>query len=1103
VVHKFKMPAKNRKRWRPTMREFKKMVALVAKEVPAGSVTDIFHLIRRRCPDWAVTPHRVRKALISIQNSSSKKNSGKPNWTGAASSGETLARAYPHDVVELRSHAARSRNAQWQWRGQVLRVAGYDDGETADDEFQVPAGHCSVFWLGRGLEQTPNVLAKESSLRVVDRPWVLGDRVARLDDPRSLGTIVGVRCNLRLSRGETLSPEVPAQSVRAVGGFRAEDWVASEASRWVGKIEEAVFRVEVELCSSKSESRVRGRGRQKPPVCVFQVSSEGLQGLEPVIGDDVTPQELSPHFPGQRVRAPARLWRQAEWIRGGLGRRSPRRGIAICGVVSSVECSLLAVRWLAGSVRDSLPPDEWVGPEVLRTLGVSNSSESWAIGDHVLSGSCGSASVSSNIRSASAVVVESRSVVDVRWADGSVEEGVHSLNLCPRPHVSAHDFLPHDYVSRSSDDATAGPPGSIPGAAPAEVPVAASPVPAQASSGGNPTMNQEDSYGYYEAQQDPDNMNADSDQMYAGYSAAGGAPGGTVEDSAARAEEILPSDFPVGPQAEVQLGVLESVNLQARTAVVKWAAPSRAPAGSGGETEEVSVFELVDHPQVDVRLGDTVLIPHAQDARWAGRVCSLRATGDAFVELLDGTSEWHDVRRLVVVDDGASDSGEDEGDDGIESGDDEGMASEASEAGSSLTQISEGDAEEDEQSPQATSGRRDLISAAVAGAWSQLEQAVEALRRPTQGPWMCSSSASAQPSNQARTDAPAELAATLPVASMECGGTEEEADEVIGGSSSSSASAAAASASEVLPFDMCAEDVEPLDHHFLKQESPGTRALMIAVRREMVVLKKGLLEGSEGVPAPIIVRTFSSRSDLFRAMVVGPPGTPYANVPFFFDFALPPEYPRGPPSAFFHAHYVGNERLNPNLYVDGKVCLSLLGTWSGPSWDPQRSTMLQVLVSLQGLVLVEEPYFNEPGHECDTGTEQGKQASALYNEHARILALRAALNVAQNPPCGFGEIVAKFFERFGPKLVQECEEALQEPHADKSSEGFRKVLAKSLLPRLRERWGSSSTPALAASSGSAASASASSAAPAAAPESSASPTSATSASSASTKSMSL
>lgn len=48
-----------------------------------------------------------------------------------------------------------------------------------------------------------------------------------------------------------------------------------------------------------------------------------------------------------------------------------------------------------------------------------------------------------------------------------------------------------------------------------------------------------------------------------------------------------------------------------------------------------------------------------------------------------------------------------------------------------------------------------------------------------------------------------------------------------------------------------------------------------------------------------------------------------------------------------------------NLYEEGKVCLSLLGTWQGDKhevWSAQRSSILQALISVQGLVLVKEPY---------------------------------------------------------------------------------------------------------------------------------------------------
>ena len=35
------------------------------------------------------------------------------------------------------------------------------------------------------------------------------------------------------------------------------------------------------------------------------------------------------------------------------------------------------------------------------------------------------------------------------------------------------------------------------------------------------------------------------------------------------------------------------------------------------------------------------------------------------------------------------------------------------------------------------------------------------------------------------------------------------------------------------------------------------------------------------------------------------------------------------------------------------MCLSLLGTWAGPGWVPGTSTLSQVLLSIQGQILVE------------------------------------------------------------------------------------------------------------------------------------------------------
>jgi ubiquitin-protein ligase len=99
-------------------------------------------------------------------------------------------------------------------------------------------------------------------------------------------------------------------------------------------------------------------------------------------------------------------------------------------------------------------------------------------------------------------------------------------------------------------------------------------------------------------------------------------------------------------------------------------------------------------------------------------------------------------------------------------------------------------------------------------------------------------------------------------------------------------------------------------------------------------------------------------------MISGPVDTPYSNGLFLFDAYFPESYPNMAPKINLNTTGKGSVRFNPNLYNCGKVCLSLLGTWPGrpeESWNAS-STFLQVMVSIQGLILVEDPYFNEPGY---------------------------------------------------------------------------------------------------------------------------------------------
>jgi len=98
---------------------------------------------------------------------------------------------------------------------------------------------------------------------------------------------------------------------------------------------------------------------------------------------------------------------------------------------------------------------------------------------------------------------------------------------------------------------------------------------------------------------------------------------------------------------------------------------------------------------------------------------------------------------------------------------------------------------------------------------------------------------------------------------------------------------------------------------------------------------------------------------------------PYEECLFFFNMDFPRAYPGVPPHMQFvnSAFYGDNFRYHPNLYqvfpqkeFNGKVCLSILGTWAGPGWTPDMN-IESVLTTVQSL-LGPNPIHNEPGFEA-------------------------------------------------------------------------------------------------------------------------------------------
>ncbi|KRZ52810.1 putative ubiquitin-conjugating enzyme protein 17 [Trichinella nativa] len=179
----------------------------------------------------------------------------------------------------------------------------------------------------------------------------------------------------------------------------------------------------------------------------------------------------------------------------------------------------------------------------------------------------------------------------------------------------------------------------------------------------------------------------------------------------------------------------------------------------------------------------------------------------------------------------------------------------------------------------------------------------------------------------------------------------------------------------------------------------------------------------------IFVCIDESRCDLMKVLITGPDQTPYQNGCFEFDVFFPANYPFVPPKMTFLTTNSGEVRFNPNLYQDGKVCLSILNTWEGrpeEKWNPYCS-LLQLLVSVQALIFVKEPYFNEPGFEKYICTDKGQHLSKSYNQQLNHATLQLAIvEQLRKPPECFKDIILRHFWFKKDSVRQQAQQCLND-----------------------------------------------------------------------------
>ena len=296
------------------------------------------------------------------------------------------------------------------------------------------------------------------------------------------------------------------------------------------------------------------------------------------------------------------------------------------------------------------------------------------------------------------------------------------------------------------------------------------------------------------------------------------------------------------------------------------------------------------------------------------------------------------------------------------------------------------------------------------------------------------------PTTPAASSAASAAAATTGTPSSRTRSTRASASKESAAAGKQAAAAAAASAEEdyvrqIRELQFSAEEALPGHHYEAREGGKEAGGLQLPARTKRLALEAADMMGG-ALPAAasstIWVRLDEQRIHLWRAMISGPEDTPYSGGLFIFEILCPAEYPTVAPKVNLQTTGGGSVRFNPNLYHCGKVCLSLLGTWQGDQgeqWHAQTSTLLQVLMSIQALILVPDPYFNEPGYERERNTPSGDRQSRAYNEAIREGTIKYAMvEQMRKPPPELREAVHLHFRLRKDALLKEVHGWRDDPH---------------------------------------------------------------------------
>lgn len=163
------------------------------------------------------------------------------------------------------------------------------------------------------------------------------------------------------------------------------------------------------------------------------------------------------------------------------------------------------------------------------------------------------------------------------------------------------------------------------------------------------------------------------------------------------------------------------------------------------------------------------------------------------------------------------------------------------------------------------------------------------------------------------------------------------------------------------------------------------------------------------------------------AIIIGPKDTIYENGILYFKILFPNNYPYSPPKVSYIAR--NSIRIHPNLYTGtakdnylGKVCISLLNTWSGPQWTSimDISSIMLSIISL----LDNNPLKHEPGFDKVFTNNHKLYSEAVLYEKNRTLIVKNIFDIPNEFSC-FTDIINNHYNKNKTAIVNDLNQKIK------------------------------------------------------------------------------